>query len=442
GYGLVHIEARHGKEIRSQGYNSVLEFIEDVAKNFDVIKEGIVREGRQTYMLQLKGKHNKTLMIELVEDGGYYTINTAGVFKNSYGKNRKVVYDRHTTEKQPVEAVADSQLSEQRDTTDNSRMDSATLSSEGKDSALSSEKQEEKYYGADTVPTDEILRGMSYEQVEEQAALYSEKIAERYDTQIELAEAEATVIEDKWRRTPQEGRHLKALKEKIANLRERREAEMRVAGRRFNEALKNHPDRPKPLSLADIAEAEEAAERDKSLSVDDKDDTIYVSDSARSARRGVAQAKEASEKAVGALVDTVWNKDSYSEAEIDELERANADARTAYHEKLDEYADALLKATEEEVDSFAGQINRGVARAEHEEITNLSRDFNLKDETRKKFEAFAGRLTEAIERQRSAKAYGEATDISNFEAKRPKKFSIDEASADRSPNAAYVGVSH
>ncbi|MDE7393897.1 MAG: hypothetical protein K2M80_05445, partial [Muribaculaceae bacterium] len=141
GYGLVHIEARHGEEIRSQGYNSVLEFIEDVAKNFDVIKEGIVRDGRQTYMLQLKGKHNKTLMIELVEDGGYYTINTAGVFKNSYGKNRKVVYDRHTTEKQPVEAVADSQLSEQRDTTDNSRMDSATHSSEGKDSALSSEKQ-------------------------------------------------------------------------------------------------------------------------------------------------------------------------------------------------------------------------------------------------------------------------------------------------------------
>ncbi|MDE7392943.1 MAG: hypothetical protein K2M80_00510, partial [Muribaculaceae bacterium] len=317
-----------------------------------------------------------------------------------------------------------------------------SLSSTGKDSALSSEKQEEKYYGADTVPTDEILRGMSYEQVEEQAALYSEKIAERYDTQIELAEAEATVIEDKWRRTPQEGRHLKALKEKIANLRERREAEMRAAGRRFNEALKNHPDRPKPLSLADIAEAEEAAERDKSLSVDDKDDTIYVSDSARSARRGVAQAKEASEKAVEALVDTVWSKDSYSEADIDELERANADARTAYHEKLDEYADALLKATEDEVDSFAGQINRGVARAEHEEITNLSRNFDLKDETRKKFEAFAGRLTEAIERQRSAKAYGEATDISNFEAKRPKKFSIAEASDDRNPNQAYHGVSH
>ena len=40
GYGLRHIEARHGDQIRKAGFSSVEEFIEQVAKNYDVIKEG------------------------------------------------------------------------------------------------------------------------------------------------------------------------------------------------------------------------------------------------------------------------------------------------------------------------------------------------------------------------------------------------------------------
>ena len=37
GYGLRHIEARHGDQIRKAGFSSVEEFIEQVAKNYDVI---------------------------------------------------------------------------------------------------------------------------------------------------------------------------------------------------------------------------------------------------------------------------------------------------------------------------------------------------------------------------------------------------------------------
>ena len=116
GYGLVHIEARHGKQIRENGYASVLDFIEEVAKNYEVIREGKNRNGEQTYLLQLTDKHNNTLMVELSGDGTYWNINTAGVFKTSYGRNNKVVYNRQTTAKQPAEAIETSQSVEQNGT--------------------------------------------------------------------------------------------------------------------------------------------------------------------------------------------------------------------------------------------------------------------------------------------------------------------------------------
>jgi hypothetical protein len=74
GYGLLHIEARHGEQIRAAGYGSVLEFIEEVAKNYEVIRKGNDRNGRETYMLQLTDRHNNTLMVELSGDGTYVTL--------------------------------------------------------------------------------------------------------------------------------------------------------------------------------------------------------------------------------------------------------------------------------------------------------------------------------------------------------------------------------
>lgn len=128
GYGLVHIEARHGDQIRNAGYKSVVDFIETVAQNYDVIKEGNLRDERRTYRLQLTDKHNNTLMVELSGDGTYWNINTAGIFKTSYGKKNKEVYNRHTTVKQPVEAAETSQDAEQGDTQTSSSMNVPTSS--------------------------------------------------------------------------------------------------------------------------------------------------------------------------------------------------------------------------------------------------------------------------------------------------------------------------
>ena len=142
GYGLVHIEARHGEQIRNAGYPSVVAFVEEVAKHYDVIREGINRSGEQTYMLQLTDRHNNTLMVELSGDGTYYNINTAGIFKTSYGKNRREVYNRHTTDNQSTESGEESQGEAQSGTTSPSRMKSSTRSSAGKVSESSNAVQE------------------------------------------------------------------------------------------------------------------------------------------------------------------------------------------------------------------------------------------------------------------------------------------------------------
>ena len=130
GYGLRHIEARHGDQIRKAGFSSVEEFIEQVAKNYDVIKEGSDRNGNKTYRLLLTDKHNNTLMIELSKDGSYWNVNTAGVFKKSYGKDKKEVYNRHTTVKQSAETAETSQADEHSGTQLTSRMNVPTTSAD------------------------------------------------------------------------------------------------------------------------------------------------------------------------------------------------------------------------------------------------------------------------------------------------------------------------
>ena len=143
GYGLCHIEARHGDQIRKAGFSSVEEFIEQVAKNYDVIKEGSDRNGNKTYRLLLTDKHNNTLMIELSKDGSYWNVNTAGVFKKSYGKDKKEVYNRHTTVKQSAETAETSQADEHSGTQSTSRMNVPTTSTD-KGSEKAEKKQEKQ----------------------------------------------------------------------------------------------------------------------------------------------------------------------------------------------------------------------------------------------------------------------------------------------------------
>ena len=130
-------------------------------KKYEVIREGNNRDGHQTYMLQLTDKHNNTLMVELSGDGTYLNINTSGIFKTSYEKNRKEVYNRHTTVKQSTEIAEESQSDEQSGTQTPSRMNTSTQPSTDKGSEVSgnnnenSEKAEEEKAESNDTPTDE-----------------------------------------------------------------------------------------------------------------------------------------------------------------------------------------------------------------------------------------------------------------------------------------------
>lgn len=91
GYGLRHIEVGHGEQIRNAGFASVQDFVEEVARNFDTIREGNKIADKQTYLLEVSDEHNNTLFIELSKDGTYWNVNSAGIFKVRYSKNKKKV---------------------------------------------------------------------------------------------------------------------------------------------------------------------------------------------------------------------------------------------------------------------------------------------------------------------------------------------------------------
>lgn len=137
GYGLVHIEARHGAQIRKAGFATVVDFVEEVAKNYEMIREGSERNGNHTYLLQLTDKNNNTLIVELSGDETYWNVNTAGIFRTSYGAKNKVVYNRHATEKQSAETAEASLSGELHGTTPSTSMNASIqqiIFSEGKDS--------------------------------------------------------------------------------------------------------------------------------------------------------------------------------------------------------------------------------------------------------------------------------------------------------------------
>lgn len=92
GYGLAHIEYRHGEQIRNAGFPSIEAFVEDVAKNFTVIKRGNARGENKTYLLEVQDAHNNTLFIELSKDGSYWNVNSAGIFKKGYSKKKDIVW--------------------------------------------------------------------------------------------------------------------------------------------------------------------------------------------------------------------------------------------------------------------------------------------------------------------------------------------------------------
>ena len=91
GYGLVHIEAGHGEQIRNAGFSSVEEFVENVARNYEIIREGNRYGDSPTYLLEVSDGHNNTLFVQLSHDGLYWNVNSAGIFRERYSRNKPIV---------------------------------------------------------------------------------------------------------------------------------------------------------------------------------------------------------------------------------------------------------------------------------------------------------------------------------------------------------------
>ena len=97
GYGLKHIIEGHEKEILNSGYESIHDFIEDVAGNFTEIKEG--RNG--TYLLEKGDVHQNTLFVALSKEGEYWKIISGGVFRIKYSKNKKIIHSASEVQTSP-----------------------------------------------------------------------------------------------------------------------------------------------------------------------------------------------------------------------------------------------------------------------------------------------------------------------------------------------------
>lgn len=92
GYGLLHIEAGHGEQIRAAGFSSVEDFVEEVAKNYVDIREGAKIGDNQTYLLEVTDNHNNTLFVQLSKDVTYWNVNSAGIFNVKYSRRKPKVY--------------------------------------------------------------------------------------------------------------------------------------------------------------------------------------------------------------------------------------------------------------------------------------------------------------------------------------------------------------
>ena len=145
GYGLAHIEANHGEQIRKAGFASVEDFISYVAINYDEdnIRVGKRRKnGSPTFLIQITDTHDNTLFIELSKDSSYWNVNSAGIFRKGYSNKKETVVK--TEPQQPNNAVSTgSSLSENEEGgITSSEPNGEPTVSEDKDSKQSNKKQE------------------------------------------------------------------------------------------------------------------------------------------------------------------------------------------------------------------------------------------------------------------------------------------------------------
>ncbi len=147
GYGLKHMEARHGEEIIAAGYSSVPEFVRAVAQGFTEIRTGYDGDARHTFLL-LKGHNGRkdaTLYIELSREGAYWNVNSGGIFGNNYTKKKNIVWPLpavgHSTNADAMEVVSSPAEAVKSETGDGGNSPQ-TMFSEGEGSNISESEQE------------------------------------------------------------------------------------------------------------------------------------------------------------------------------------------------------------------------------------------------------------------------------------------------------------
>lgn len=192
-YGLIHLEKRHGYQIRGAGFDTVEEFVEFVCKNYKQIKQGENSLGEQngTYLIQIEDEHNNTLYIELSTDGKYWGVNSGGVFRKGYGKNKKEVWP--ASEVQSKQSVADSTLRE-KDKADTpiSPNGNVPTTSADKDKQSSDTKQEKERKTSQNNEVREDLFAMAERVAAEDKAKRTRKKEEaKVDTNPTEAQKEA-----------------------------------------------------------------------------------------------------------------------------------------------------------------------------------------------------------------------------------------------------------
>lgn len=150
GYGLVHIDAKHGAQIQGAGFISVEKFVEYVVGNFEQIWKATV--GQLALMAIDKYKHVVFIQLAPATDGDYYQINTAfPVSRDYFDKKAKngwmLLWDRS----EPISKVAGQQLSVYAATPDNKSSQASPIANGqsndilGDNSHLSNIKEKPQY---------------------------------------------------------------------------------------------------------------------------------------------------------------------------------------------------------------------------------------------------------------------------------------------------------
>ena len=164
GYGMLHIEAGHGEQIRKAGFATIEEFVEQVAKNYDTVREGGIIAGNQTYLLEISDEHNNTLFIQLSRDGSYWNINSAGIFKEKYSRRKPKVATRPALE--PGTTADSSGVNNGETGAEPSPAGNSPTTSDGKDTQNSETESEKQENISETAETPMESAGEGTEQAE------------------------------------------------------------------------------------------------------------------------------------------------------------------------------------------------------------------------------------------------------------------------------------